>query len=102
MEKFRDIIKSGRPVLVDFYAAWCGPCKVMHPILENLKAELGEQVRIIKIDIDSPDNRSLVELYNIQSVPTMFLFKNGQIVWRHTGAIGLEPLREIMERYHNN
>ena len=99
MEKFNDIIKSGQPVLVDFYAAWCGPCKVMHPILENLKAELGEQARIIKIDIDSPDNRSLVELYNIQSVPTMFLFKNGQIVWRHTGAIGLEPLREIIKKY---
>ena len=97
MEKFKEIINGGQPVLVDFFATWCGPCKIMHPILEELKKEFGDKTRILKLDIDTPDNRQLVELYNIRSVPTLYLFKNGQIVWRHTGAIGLDPLREIIK-----
>lgn len=99
MENFKKIISGKVPVLVDFYATWCGPCKLMHPILESLKQELGNRARILKLDIDSPDNRNLVELYSIRSVPTLYLFKNSQIVWRHTGAIGLEPLLEIIERF---
>jgi len=98
VERFKEIITGDQPVLVDFHATWCGPCKMMHPILEELKKEMGDSVRILKIDIDSDENQKLVNFYNIRSVPTMFLFRKGQIVWRQTGAIGLEPLEEIIKR----
>ncbi|MDR0955122.1 MAG: thioredoxin [Rikenellaceae bacterium] len=98
MDNFKTMIDGDRPVLVDFFATWCGPCKVMHPILEELKKEMGDGVRILKVDIDSPKNQQLVQLYNVQSVPTMFLFKKGQIRWKQVGAIGLEPIREIVKR----
>jgi len=99
MANFKEIISGSQPVVVDFYASWCGPCKLMHPILEKLKRELGDRSRILKINIESTDNATLVKQYHIRSVPTLYVFKNGEIVWRHTGAIGLEPLREIIEKY---
>ncbi|MCD8185369.1 MAG: thioredoxin family protein [Rikenellaceae bacterium] len=86
-------------MLVDFYARWCAPCKTMHPILENLKREWGDRCRILKLDIDAPQNRALIERYAIRSVPTLYVFKQEEIVWRHTGAIGLESLREIIEKF---
>ena len=98
MENFKEIIHGDQPVLVDFFATWCGPCKIMHPILDELKKEMGDQVRILKIDIDSPDNQKLVNLYHVQSVPTMYLFKKGQITWKQVGAIGIDVLREVVKR----
>ena len=75
MEKFEDFINSETPVLVDYFATWCGPCKMMHPILDELKERLGDKVRILKIDVDVPANRQSVYAYQIQSVPTLMLFK---------------------------
>lgn len=98
MERFNNLINGDRPVLVDFFAPWCGPCKVMSPIFQELKGELGDQVRIIKVNIDLPENQSLAKFYCIQSVPTLFLFHQGKIVWKQIGATGKGVIREIIER----
>ena len=81
MEKFEEFINSETPVLVDYFATWCGPCKMMHPILDELKERLGDKVRILKIDVDVPANRQSVYAYQIQSVPTLMLFKKGRMLW---------------------
>ena len=80
MENFNDIIKSDALTLVDFFATWCGPCKMMHPVLEQLKEELGDSIRIIKLDVDK--NEELAMQHRIQSVPTLMLFRNGEVIWR--------------------
>lgn len=85
MDKFNELINGEKPVLVDFFATWCGPCKMMHPILENVKKRLGDKVIILKIDVDVPANRQLVYLYHIQSVPTLMLFKQGKVLWNNSG-----------------
>lgn len=94
MEKFNEIIKGEGLTLVDFFATWCGPCKMMHPVLEQLKDELGESVRVIKIDVDK--NMDLSIQYRIQSVPTLMLFKNGVAVWRQSGVMSLNNLKSII------
>lgn len=96
MEKFKDIIDGEQLTLVDFFATWCGPCKQMHPVLEQLKLELGDSIRIVKIDVDK--NEQLSNVYHIQSVPTFLLFKNGQVVWRQSGAIRLNDLKAIINQ----
>lgn len=97
MENFNDIIKSGKLTLVDFYATWCGPCKMMHPVLEQLKDELGDSIRIIKIDVDK--NESISIQYRIQSVPTFMLFKNGEAVWRQSGTIRFVDFKNLISQY---
>ncbi|MFR5955612.1 MAG: thioredoxin [Odoribacter splanchnicus] len=99
MAKFEDIIQGNTLVFVDFFATWCGPCKMMHPILEGLKKQLGERVKIVKIDIDSPVNRQLVNSYQVQAVPTLMLFKAGKMVWRQSGAMQATQIRQVIEKY---
>jgi len=89
--KFDTIIASETPVLVDFFAEWCGPCKTLAPILKAVKEELGDAVKIVKIDVDK--NQPLAGTYQVRGVPTMILFKNGKQVWRKSGAL---PKHEIV------
>ena len=97
MEKFSEIINGITPVLVDFFAEWCGPCKAMKPVLDEVKQRLGDKVRIIKIDVDK--NNILSQKLEIRSVPTLILYLDGKIVWRASGARPLNELIEIIERY---
>ena len=99
MAKFEDIIQGNTLVFVDFFATWCGPCKMMHPVLEGLKKQLGERVKIVKIDIDSPVNRQLVTSYQVQAVPTLMLFKAGKMVWRQSGAMQATQIRQVIEKH---
>ena len=92
MNKFQDIIAGDTPVLVDFFAEWCGPCKMMKPVLEELKKKMGNKIIILKIDIDK--NISLSSEYRIQSVPTL-----GEIIWRQSGALSLNELEQILSSY---
>lgn len=94
MEKFNDIINGNQLTLVDFFATWCGPCKQMHPVLEQLKASEGEYLRIIKLDVDK--NEALASAYRIQSVPTLMLFRNGELLWRQSGAMSLADLKALL------
>ena len=97
MEKFDELIQSPVPVLVDFFAEWCGPCKMMKPVLEELKKKMGNKIIILKIDIDK--NISLSSEYRIQSVPTLVLWKQGEIIWRQSGALSLNELEQILSSY---
>lgn len=97
METFKDVISTNQPVLVDFFATWCGPCKMMHPILEQLKEALGDKLRIIKIDIDK--NQAVANQFQIQSVPTMILFKDKKILWRQSGAMPLNALQDVISPF---
>lgn len=97
MEKFDDIIKSDKPVLVDFFATWCGPCQMMHPILEELHGLVGEKARILKVDIDK--NQELAALYNVRSVPTLMIFKNGNIEWRQSGVTQVAELEQVINQF---
>ena len=97
MNKFQDIIAGDTPVLVDFFAEWCGPCKMMKPVLEELKKKMGNKIIILKIDIDK--NISLSSEYRIQLVPTLVLWKQGEIIWRQSGALSLNELEQILSSY---
>ena len=96
-ETFGSIIKGDKPVLVDFFATWCGPCKMMPPILEQVHNQLGEQVRIIKIDVDK--NQQLASQLNVSSVPTLAIFKNGEIKWRQPGVKQAAALVNLLKQH---
>ena len=98
MEKLEDIIKSEKPVLIDFFATWCGPCKMMHPVLEELHEKVGDKARVIKIDIDK--NQELAAIYNVRSVPTLMIFRNGELKWRTSGVQPIQTLEQELEKYY--
>ena len=92
MEKLNEMINGEQLTLVAFFATWCGPCKMMHPILEQLKEKMGDDIRILKVDVDK--NEALSMQYRIQSVPTLMLFKKGEMLWRQSGAMSLNDLMQ--------
>lgn len=97
MASFQEVIHSNKPVLVDFSAEWCGPCKMMAPVLKEAKDKLGDAVMIIKVDVDR--NREAAEHFQIQGVPTLILFKNGQVKWRQSGVVPANTLLQVIEQF---
>lgn len=97
---FKDIINSETPVLVDFFADWCGPCKILGPILKQVKEELGDAVKIVKIDVDK--NQSLATQFQVRGVPTILLFKNGIPLWRESGVLQKNDLISIIKKYSSH
>lgn len=97
METFNDIISSDQLVLVDFFATWCQPCKMMHPILEQLKAAVGDKLRIIKEDVDK--HNEIAAQYRIQSVPTLMLFRNGEVLYRNSGVMDKAELMALLDPF---
>ena len=97
METFNSIINASQLTLVDFFATWCGPCKTMHPVLEQLKAELGSGIRIIKIDVDKYGTTA--SYYQVQSVPTLMLFSRGEVLWRTSGAMPKDRLLAAITQF---
>tara|TARA_R110000868_G_scaffold322812_2_gene583749 strand:- start:815 stop:1114 length:300 start_codon:yes stop_codon:yes gene_type:complete len=96
MASFKEIVNSETPVLVDFFAEWCGPCKMMSPILKEIKTSLKDDVKILKIDVDK--NQRVAAAYQVQGVPTLMIFQKGKIVWRQSGVI---PAHELISRIKN-
>ena len=97
MSNFNSIINSSKPVLVDFFAEWCGPCKTMSPILKDVKTQLGDKSTIIKVDIDK--NPQAANVYQVRSVPTLMIFKNGKPVWKQSGVVQANELIRLFNQF---
>ncbi len=92
---FQEIINQDKPVLVDFFATWCGPCKTMSTVLEDLKTKVGEDATILKIDVDK--NPKAASVYQVRGVPTLIIFKNGKPLWRQSGVVPAQQLAELLQ-----
>lgn len=99
MSKFQEIISSKSPVLIDFFAEWCGPCKMMSPILKQVKEDLQDNITILKIDVDK--NTKLAAQYQVRGVPTFALLQNGKLLWRHSGMLQKNDLISVINQYTN-
>ncbi|MCI4642900.1 MAG: thioredoxin [Flavobacteriaceae bacterium] len=97
MASFSDLIQSSKPVLIDFYASWCGPCKAMSPVLEQLKASMGDQISVLKIDVDK--NPGIATKYQVRGVPTLMIFKNGASLWRESGVYSAADLETVLKKF---
>jgi thioredoxin 1 len=100
MNAFQQLIQKDQPVLVDFFATWCGPCQMLAPILKQVKESLGERITIIKIDVDK--NQAIAAQYQVRGVPTMLLFQNGKQLWRQSGVVSKEELVKIIVEKSNS
>ncbi|WDF47392.1 thioredoxin family protein [Chryseobacterium sp. KACC 21268] len=98
-QKFQELIQSERPVLIDFFATWCQPCKVQSSVLNSVKEQVGEKARIVKIDIDQFP--SIANQYNVRGVPTLAVFKNGEMLWKESGVHDVNSLVGVLEQYSN-
>ncbi|MFA5574594.1 MAG: thioredoxin [Brumimicrobium sp.] len=96
MSKFDELVKGNTPVLVDFYADWCGPCQTMNPIIKEVKNHFGDQLKVIKINVDT--NPVVAQRFKIRGVPTFILFKNGEIEWKAAGVQSRRDLKEVVEK----
>jgi thioredoxin 1 len=94
---FEDLINSEKPVLVDFFATWCGPCQMLQPVLEDVASRIGDKATIVKIDVDK--NPEATNAYKVQGVPTLILFKKGEIKWRQSGFMQPNQLMQILSKY---
>ena len=99
MGKFQEIIKGEIPVLVDFYAEWCSPCKTMNPILKSIKKHFGDKLKIIKINVDN--NQQVANKFQVKGIPTFILFQNSEILWKKSGVINENSFVEIIKSYIN-
>jgi thioredoxin 1 len=97
MMSFNEMIQSDKPVLVDFFAEWCGPCKTMAPILKEVKREIGDAASLIKVDVDKSPQAA--QAYQVQGVPTLILFKNGKVLWRQSGVVQKNALVSTIKKY---
>jgi len=97
MSEFSKLIQGTTPVLVDFFATWCGPCKMMSPILEQVKNKLGDRVKIVKVDVDK--NPAIAQQLKVRGVPTLVLFRQGSLLWRQSGVVSEQQLLQILETH---
>ena len=97
MESFQELIQSEKPVLVDFYADWCGPCKAMEPVVKEVAQAVQGKARVVKIDVDKRVH--IAQTYNVSAVPTFMIFKNGNVIWRHPGMIDKNTMLSMLNRH---
>lgn len=97
MRTFQELIQAEKPVLVDFFATWCGPCKMMAPVLQQLKTTVGDAVTIVKIDVDKQPQ--VAQQFGIQGVPTLMVFQKGAVKWRQSGVVSAQQLQQILQPY---